>query len=101
MARLMLASQEKLLLCSRGRIAPTVYPRCDLSRILGAALGLVMARQLEQDEACEFCYAPAVAVCIHCGTAVCKECAETKNGRTVCNDCIEGEDSEFEDGGEG
>jgi hypothetical protein len=60
-----------------------------------------MARQLEQDEACEFCYAPAVAVCIHCGTAVCKECAETKNGRTVCNDCIEGEDSEFEDGGEG
>ena len=37
-----------------------------------------MTRQSEKDEACEFCYAPAVSVCIHCGTAVCKECSETR-----------------------
>lgn len=60
-----------------------------------------MAREPELNEACEFCYALAVAVCIQCGTAVCKECAEIRNGRTVCNDCIEGEDREFEAGGEG
>jgi hypothetical protein len=60
-----------------------------------------MARQLEQNEVCEFCYAPAVSVCIYCGTAVCKECAETRKGRTVCNDCVEAENSDFEDGGEG
>jgi hypothetical protein len=59
-----------------------------------------MTRQLEKDEACEFCYAPAVSVCIQCGTAVCKECSEVTNGRRVCNDCIEVEDYEFDAGGE-
>ena len=60
-----------------------------------------MTRHLEKDEECEFCYAPAVVVCIHCGTAVCEECSETRNGQTVCNDCIEGEEPEFDAGGEG
>ena len=60
-----------------------------------------MTRHLEKDEACEFCYAPAVSACIHCGTAVCGECSETGNGRAVCNDCIEGEEPEFDAGGEG
>jgi len=60
-----------------------------------------MTRQLEKDEACEFCYAPAVSARINCGTAVCGECSETRNGRAVCNDCIEGEESEFDAGGEG
>jgi hypothetical protein len=59
-----------------------------------------MIRRLEKDEVCEFCYAPAVSVCIHCGTAMCKECSETRNGRTVCNDCLEAEDYEFDAGGE-
>jgi hypothetical protein len=60
-----------------------------------------MTRQLEKDEAFEFCYAPAVSACIHCGTAVCGECSETRNGRAVCNDCLEGEEPEFDAGGEG
>lgn len=55
----------------------------------------------DTNEACEFCYAQAVAVCIHCGTAVCEECSEIRNGQAVCNNCIEGEDSEFDAGGEG
>ncbi len=60
-----------------------------------------MTRKLEKDEACEFCYAPAVSACIRCGTAVCEECSETRNGQAVCNDCIEGENREFDAGGEG
>ena len=59
-----------------------------------------MTRYLDKDEACEFCYAPAVAVCIHCETAVCGECSEARNGQVVCNECIEGEECEFDDGGE-
>jgi hypothetical protein len=55
----------------------------------------------DTNQACEFCYAPAVSVCIHCGTAVCEDCLKIRNGQTVCNDCIEGEHSEFDAGGEG
>lgn len=60
-----------------------------------------MTRHLEKDEACEFCCAPAVAVCVYCGTAMCDNCSETGKGQVVCNDCLEGEEPEFDDGGEG
>ena len=32
---------------------------------------------------------------------MCENSSDTRKGQVVCNDCIEGEDSEFEDGGEG
>jgi len=60
-----------------------------------------MTRHLEKDEACEFSCAPAVAVCVYCGTAMCENCSETRKGQVVCNDCLEGEEPEFDDGGEG
>jgi hypothetical protein len=32
---------------------------------------------------------------------MCENCSETRKGQVVCNDCIEGEEPEFDDGGEG
>jgi hypothetical protein len=60
-----------------------------------------MTRQLERDEACEFCYAPAFAVCVYCWTAICENCSETRIEQMVGNDYIEEEEPEFDDGGEG
>ena len=31
----------------------------------------------------------------------CENCSETRKGQVVCNDCIEGEEPEFDDDGEG
>jgi hypothetical protein len=42
-----------------------------------------------------------VAVCVYCGTAMRENCSETRKGQVVCNDCLEGEEPEFDDGGEG